>query len=362
MDRKVERHKRRRRTDPREAGSIEKIRHLLGDPARQLQLSLLLLAGLTAGGTLGYQLLTNGSLVDSLYMTVNTLTTTGFRESVPLDTAGQLFTIVLLIVGVGVAAWAITNAIEVMLGQTFWVSVQRRRMRELLMDLREHYIVCGYGRLGRQIVRDLQARGERYLVIERSPEQEESLLELHIPHVIGDATHDDILERAGVARAKGLVSALDEDGANVLTVLSARELNPDLLIVARANSETIEAKLRRAGADRMVTPEAIGGHRLALALLRPAVHDLFSSIFNPGEAPDIDVGQLTIAQNSAFDGRTLADCDLGAEDNLTVLAIRSHGGEFSLTPSRDRRIAAGDVMIVIGPASAVYKLEALHTE
>ncbi len=353
--------RKRRRTDPGRERSVERIRRVLSDPGHQVQLSILLLIALTAGGTLGYQLITHASFIDSLYMTVNTLTTTGFRESVPLDTTGQIFTILLLVVGVGVAAWAITNGIEVVLGQTFWVSVQRRRLRELLMDMRDHYIVCGYGRIGRQIVRDLQARGERYVVIERNSAVEESLLEHRVPHIIGDATQDEILERAGVSRARGLVSALDADADNVLTVLTARELSPALLIVARANSELIEPKLRRAGADRMVTPEAIGGHRLALALLRPAVHDLFSRLFNPGEAPDVDVGQLTIRKDSLFEGRTIAGCDLRKSHNLTVLAVRSAGGEFDLTPPADRVVAEGDVIIVIGPASAVYEMEDAHS-
>ena len=229
------------------------------------------------------------------------------------------------------------------------------------MELEDHYIVCGYGRLGRQIVRDLQARGERFVIIDRNTALEEALLEKRIPHIIGDATHDEVLERAGVRRARGLVSALDADADNVLTVLTARELSPALLIVARANSELIEPKLRRAGADRMVTPESIGGHRLALALLRPAVHDLFSRLFNPGEAPDVDVGQLTIQNKSALDGRTIAECDLRRLHNITVLAVRSAGGEFDLTPPADRVIGSGDVIIVIGPAHSVYELEEVHS-
>jgi voltage-gated potassium channel len=312
---------------------------------------------LTVIGTFGYMEIQHAAFLDSLYMTVITLTTTGFGEVFKLDTAGRVFTMCLLVIGVISAAWAITNAIEVVLGQTFWVGVQRRRMEELLMDLRDHYIVCGYGRLGKQIVKDLQARGERYVIIDWSEEIEEKLLEKRLPHLIGDATSEEALDKAGVKRARGLVAALDKDANNVLAVLTAREMNPGLLIVSRANSESIEGKLRRAGADRTVTPEAIGGHRLTLALLRPAVHDLFNRLFSPGETPDVDVGQILVEEGSPFAGQTVASCDLRRLHNLTVLAVRSRDGEFDLTPPADRKVAIGDTIIVIGPSTNVYEME-----
>jgi voltage-gated potassium channel len=355
------RNRRRRRTDAGAERWVERVRRLLGEPMRQLQISLVIMVLLTVVGTIGYMIIQHGTVIDSLFMTVITLTTTGFEEVWKLDDAGKLFTMGLLIVGVISAAWAITNAIEVVLGQTFWVGVQRRRMSELLTDLRDHYIVCGYGRLGKQIVRDLQARGERFVIVEYGEDMEEFFLEKRIPHVMGDATHDATLEKAGIKRARGLVSALDKDANNVLTVLTAREMNPGLLIVSRANSEIIEPKLRRAGADRTVTPEAIGGHRLALALLRPAVHDLFSRLFNPGETPDVDVGQLTIEADSPFAGQTVAACDLRRLRNLTVLAIRASGGEFDLTPPADRVVSVGDTIVVIGPAKSVYEVESLYS-
>lgn len=354
-----ESNRQRRRTDSGGERWVERVRRLLGEPVRQLQISLVVMVLLTVVGTLGYMIIAQGGFIDSLYMTVITLTTTGFSVF-ELDLAGKLFTMGLLIVGVISAAWAITNAIEVVLGQTFWVGVQRRRMNELVTDLRDHYIVCGYGRLGKQIVRDLQARGERFVVVEYGEAMEEFFLEKRIPHVMGDATNDATLEKAGISRARGLVSALDKDANNVLAVLTAREMNPTLLIVSRANSEIIEPKLRRAGADRTVTPEAIGGHRLALALLRPAVHDLFSRLFNPGETPDVDVGQITIEADSPFAGQTVAGCDLRRLRNLTVLAIRASGGEFDLTPPADRVVAVGDTIVVIGPAASVYEVETLY--
>jgi voltage-gated potassium channel len=328
---------------------------------RQLQLSIALLLLLVIAGTVGYIVLERLGPLDALYMTVITLTTVGFGEVDPLGDAGKLFTIVLIVLGVGSAAWAVSNAAEVMLGQTFWVSVQRRRNRETVMEMKDHYVVCGYGRLGRQIVRDLEARGEPFVVVDEDETLEAELIEHRIPHLLRDATLEETLVDAGVRDARGLVSALDSDANNVLTVLTARELNANLLVVSRANMESSESKLRRAGADRMVTPEAIGGHRLALALLRPAVHDFFGHVFNFGSEPDVDVGQITISKDSPFSGQTVAGCDLRRVRSVSILAIRTKAGRFDLNPDADRVIEPDETLIVIGPADAIYELEALYT-
>jgi voltage-gated potassium channel len=337
------------------------VRHWLAEPVRQLQLSIALLLLLVIAGTVGYIVLERLGPLDALYMTVITLTTVGFGEVDPLGDAGKLFTIVLIVLGVGSAAWAVSNAAEVMLGQTFWVSVQRRRNRETVMEMKDHYVVCGYGRLGRQIVRDLEARGEPFVVVDEDETLEAELIEQRIPHLLRDATLEETLVDAGVRDARGLVSALDSDANNVLTVLTARELNANLLVVSRANMESSESKLRRAGADRMVTPEAIGGHRLALALLRPAVHDFFGHVFNFGSEPDVDVGQITISKDSPFSGQTVAGCDLRRVRSVSILAIRTKAGRFDLNPDADRVIEPDETLIVIGPADAIYELEALYT-
>lgn len=347
-----------RRPPHHTAARFYRLRDALSDPLRQLQISLGLLVGLVAVGTAGYMTISGLGFVDALYMTVITLATVGFREVTELTTEGKIFTILLIVGGVTIAAWAISNAAEVMLGQTFWLTVQRRRVRNAIMDQSDHYVVCGYGRLGRQIVRDLEVRGEAYLIVDKDEGLERELLAAERPHLIGDATVEETLRAAGIDRARGFVSALDSDADNVLAVLTARELNGDILIVARASAETLESKLRRAGADRVVTPAAIGGHRLALALLRPTVDDFFSRVFTFGADPEIDVGQIRIPNGSALAGQTIAHCDLRQEHNISILAVRAGSGDFDLTPEPDRTIAAGDTLIVIGPAAAVYTLEA----
>jgi voltage-gated potassium channel len=351
-----------RRDDTAFEGWIHRLRVELSEPIRQLQLSLFLIATLVAVGTAGYMILEGMTFVEALYMTVITLATVGFKEVVDLDTAGMLFTTFLIIVGVGTAAWAISNAAEVMLGQTFWKSVQRRRNRDMLEEMRDHYIICGYGRLGRQILRDLLARGEPFVVVDWNQDLEEELLGSEFAHITDDATSEETLRQAGIERARGMVAALDDDAQNVLTVLTARELNPDLLIIARAGTESLESKMLRAGADRVVTPSSIGGHRLALALLRPAVHDFFGRIFTLGAEPDVDVGQITVPDDSPFAGQTIEGCDLRRIRNISILSIRRNDGSFDLNPGAQRTIQSGETLIFIGPAEAVYDLEALYSD
>ncbi|HYW07220.1 MAG TPA: potassium channel protein [Longimicrobium sp.] len=349
-----------RRRRPRKTPLSYRLRAAAEDPLRRLQLALVVLGLLVAIGTLFYRYAEGMGWINALYMTVITVATVGFGETEALSQGGRLFTVGLIVVGVAAGAWAAGNAIEVMLGQTFWLTVQRRKMNQTLPTLRDHFIVCGYGRLGTRIVRDLMARGETFVVVDEKQELEEGFLADAIPHVIGDATHDEVLMAAGVARARGVVVALDADANNVLTVLTARGLNPKLLIVSRSNSETSEGKLRRAGADRVVTPEDIGGHRLALALLRPAVHDLFDQMFSFSVDVAVDVGQITIGPHSPFAGQTIAGCDLRRVMNVSILAVRASGGEFTLNPHAQHQIAPGETLIVIGPAEAVYELEALY--
>ena len=324
-------------------------------------MALLLLLLIIASGTLGYHFLEGWAWDEALYMTVITVSTVGFAEVRPLDASGRIFTVLLIVNGVGAVAWAFTRAFEVTLGRAFWSSVQRQRMRDRIAALQGHYIVCGYGRLGHRIVQDLLARGEPFVVVDWEEGLEERMLRDQLLFVTGDATRDEVLPAAGVRRARGLVSALDSDANNVLAVLTARGLCPELLIVARANTESSETKLIRAGANRVVTPESIGGHRLALALLRPGVHDFLNRIFSFHPELGIDVGQLTVPEDSPFSGQTVAECDLRRVHNVSILGIQLPDGEFVLNPDADRMIGAHETLILIGPAQAIYEMEAMFS-
>ena len=338
----------------------QRARGLLTNPLRRFQLALLALLLLLVGGTLGYMMLEGMDAVEALYMTVITITTVGFGEVRPLSSGGRVFTIVLIVLGVGAATTAISNAVGILLGPRMWLSIQKRRIERRLMDIEKHYVVCGYGRMGQQIVRDLRARDEAFLVIDSSAEMAEALLEEGIDHLIGDATQDETLHEAHIERARGLVAALNSDADNVMTVLTARELNPGLFIVARAATTSSESKMRRAGANRVVSPYNIGGHRMALALLRPAVHDFLNLIFDVGEFVDVDIGQVSVDTGSRLAGQTVGQSDLRRVHGLSILAVQRADGQLTINPSTQHVIQQGETLIVIGPPEAIYTLEAEH--
>ena len=332
----------------------------LDRPFGRLQLALLVLLSLVVFGATGYVVLEGMNGVEAVYMTVITLTTVGFGEVQPLSPAGRIFTVLLILMGVGAAAWSARIAAEMVFGAGLWETMRRRRMQERINELSGHYIVCGYGRLGRQVARDLEERNEPAVIVDLEPEADGLLEDSGYLFVGGDATQDEILLQAGVERATGLVAALNTDADNVLTVLTARGLNPELLIVARASSPSAASKLQRAGASRVVSPYIIGGHRLALSLLRPSVDDFLNRLFHFTEDLDVDIGQLPVPQGSPYAGQTLAECDLRKQWGLTVLAVQEGDGTIDMTPEGDQEIAVGQTLIVIGPRQAIYDLERTH--
>jgi len=330
---------------------------LLDDPLWRFQISVGALILLTVLGTVMYVLLEGWSVVDSLYMTVITIATVGFGEVRELSDGGRVFTIILIFLGVGLATYAISNAVSLALGPLLWESIRERRINQRIQTMENHFIVCGYGRMGRQIRRDLEARGEQFVLVDTDSDIANELTAENIPHVVGDATRDEILLSAGIERARGLVSALSDDASNVMTVLTARELNPKLFVVARVVHAESESKLRRAGANRVINPYQIGGHRIALTLLRPAVHDFLDHIFHFGEGEDIDIGQITATQKSGLAGQTIETCDLRRTYNMNILAIQQPDGHLIITPDPQTPINLGASLVVIGSPKAIYSLE-----
>lgn len=332
-------------------------RNAFDDPLERLKVSLLVLLSLNMVGTAMYMLTEGWSFVDSFYMTVITISTVGYGEVRTLSPAGRLFTVILIYVGIGTATTAITNAAAITLGPLLWGSLQERRMRKLIDEIEDHYIVCGYGRMGKQIIRDLRVRDEPFVLIDSNPDLSETLLEDKVPFIIGDATHDDILINAGLKRAKGLVAALTNDAYNIMTVLTARELNPRIFIAARVVQVESESKLRRAGANRVVNPYQIGGHRIALSLLRPAVHDFLDHIFHFGDDRNIDIGQIHVHPNSELDGKTIITSQLRDKYKVSILALREPTGKLEITPNPNMILRPHCELIVIGPPEAIYTLE-----
>lgn len=334
------------------------ISHAFDNPVHNVQLSLLTLMLLVAFGTLVYILLENMTFTDALYMTIITITTVGFGEVQELSPQGRAFTILLILLGVTAATTAISNAISVVLGPRLWHSIRLRRLEGILQQLEDHYIICGYGRMGSQVARDLQARGESFVVVDQNADIEAEMIAHEFPYIIGDATLDDTLMQAGIERARGLVAALNSDSDNVMTVLSARELSRKVIIVARVSNIEAESKLRRAGANRVISPYQLGGHRIAVALIRPSVSDFLDQLYSFGAGMHIDLGQLHVRAGSRLEGQKIGSSDLRRVHNVNVLAIQRGDGEIIITPNPDEPLTAGCVLIVIGPPDNVYELEA----
>jgi voltage-gated potassium channel len=323
---------------------------VVDDPWRRVQLGLLALAMVLVVGTIGYLLL-GLSPLDAAYQTVTTVSTVGFREIGTSDGPYKVFTMVLILTGVGVVLYTLTVLLETLLEGRLTHRLWRRRMDRDIARMRDHVIVCGYGRLGRTIADHLAAAGRELVVIERA----EHVLTSPFPHVHGDANDDAVLEAAGVDRAATLIAALDSDSQNLYLTLSARSRRPDLFIIARARLESAEPKLRQAGADRVVNPQLIGGTRIAAMTLQPHVLEFVDVVFHDGSL-EFRLEEIPIGAGSVLDGRTIGEVAVRDRTGAMVLAVREPTGTFVTNPTTDTRMAAGQVLIAIGTSEQLAAL------
>jgi voltage-gated potassium channel len=318
--------------------------------------ALALLVLITCIGVAGYMTLSGMSFMDALYMTAITLSTVGYREVAPLTPVAQLFTIGLIFTGLGVVLYgASLVAGDVIEGRLQRV-LGRRRVERQIEHLADHYIVCGFGRMGRNVCKELAAKPVPFVVIERDPTALKRVDEEGYLSVDGDATEDRVLQQAGIGRARGLVSALSRDEDNVYVVLSARQLNAELLIVARAEDERSETKLAHAGATRVVSPYVLGGSRMAGALLRPAVLDVID-LATHSRSIELKIEEVAVATGTFAVGSTLHQSGVREDLGVIVIAIKRSGGEMVYNPGAEVRIDAGDSLVVMGQAASLQELE-----
>jgi voltage-gated potassium channel len=325
-------------------------------PRASLFYSLAALACVVAFGTVGFSLIEGWSLADSLYMTVMTVTTVGYGPPLPLSPAGRNFSIFFMVLGVGTAGYLLSTAVQSLVRSEVLAAYGERRRQREMSKLKGHYIICGAGRVGRRIVREMQRAGVPFLVIESNAALAAQLLLPDTLLLIRDATLDETLVEAGVERATGLAACLPDDAGNLYIVLTARTLNPKLRIVARAVEESAEPKLVRAGANRVIAPIIIGSHRMAQALLKPAVADFMDSI--TAETLDLAFEEVEVAPGSPLEGLKLKDTNIRAQLDVVIAAIRRAGGEMIFNPSGDTQIRADDMLICIGRAESMQELGA----
>ncbi len=323
----------------------------------RIRFALLAVFVVLAAGTAGYLVL-GFSLLDAVYQTVTTITTVGFREVHPLGTAGKIFTIVLILAGVGTALYAFGVVLETLVEGHLRRHFERRRMEREIARMAGHTIVCGWGRVGRAVTGYLTGLGASVVVVDHDPLR---VAEVPVLALTGDVTDDDVLRKAGIMRAKSLVTAINTDAENVYVTLSARALRPDLVIVARARTEASEAKLRRAGATRVVNPQRIGGQRIAAAALQPNVVEFLDVVMHDGSL-EFRLEEVLVGSGSRLAGHTLAEADLGRTTGALVLALRDERGSFVTNPPLGTRIAAGQVLIAIGTRQQLAGLQRAASE
>lgn len=321
---------------------------------KRVRLGLALLTAVVLVGALWYWLVEGFSLVNAVYQTVMTVTTVGFAEVEPLGSRGRIFTMVLIVVGVGVALYAIVGLIEDILEHQLgrW---GRKRMERQIDRVREHVVLCGFGRVGRGIVPMIEGRSP-VVVIDHDPARIGRAQDAGLLAVEGDATDDDVLRAAGLERASTLIVSLQSDADAISTVLSARVINPTIRIVARANAENSEAKLVRAGVDHVVNPLRLGAARLATFALQPAVAD-FVDLVGSSTGESYRLEQVVVPSDSPVAGARLGECRLRERTGVLVLALRRADGEFESDPDAEATLAAGSTLVVIGTAAQLAALD-----
>lgn len=324
------------------------------------RLLALLILGVTVLGTAGYVVIEGWGVWDAFYMTIITITTVGYSEVHPLSRLGQAFTVVIILTGVGTFFYAFTVFLT-QLSEGQWTERRnRRRLKRMLDELTDHFILCGYGRMGEIIAREFSRHHVPFVIIERNEDRMHLAMEQGYVAVEADASNEEVLRRVRIDRARGLVAAVSTDAENVYAVLSARLLKPDLFIVGRAETEDARTKLKRAGADRVISPYHLGGVQLAQTALRPAVVD-FVQLATSSDNMDLNLEQVHIAEGSSLAGCSLLDAGVRQRFGVVVVGIRRVNGQMDFNPEPETAMRAGDDLVVLGRAGSLRELEAAAT-
>jgi voltage-gated potassium channel len=332
-------------------------RRSLAGNNRRILLALLAVIVAMGCGAIGFHLIEGWSILDSLYAAAQTVTTVGYGDVTPATRNGRFFAMVFMLAGVGVVLYALTATVHAIVQSELVATFGERRQSRKMSKLRNHFIICGAGRVGSHLVRGLLNSNEIFVVIERDGQRVAELTELGVIVLVRDATLEETLREAGVEAARGLAACLPNDADNVYVVLTARDLNPKLHIVARAAEEQAEAKLIRAGANRVVAPTIIGGHRMAMALTKPAVDDFIGSI--TANKLGLAFEELKVDPASRLVGQKLSETNIRSELDIVVVSIRRADGQILFNPSGEATIESGDILIAIGHAELLMKLNAL---
>jgi len=329
---------------------------------RRILAVIALLVAITLGtGTVGFVVIEDYPWFDAFYMSVITMTTVGYSEIHPLGQAGRIFNSFLLLFGVGIMFFAVGAITQSIVELQFADVIQTRRMKKMIENLKDHYILCGFGRVGRAAASELQRTGVTFVVVDRNHERVELAAKQGMLVMQADSTRDETLEEAGVRRARGLIAALATDADNVFLILSAKNLNPGLKVASRVAEEASETKMRHAGADAVFTPYSTTGYRLAQSILRPHVFE-FLDLTTTSAAMHVWLEQVQVSESSPLADKTLRELQLRRDVGVIVLAIRKADGEMQFNPPAEAIVHGGDHLIVMGADEDVRSLERLVNE
>ena len=324
---------------------------------RSILLPFAILAALTAAGTLGYVVIERASFMDALFMTVTTLSTVGYGEIIRLSPAGRLFTMLLIVTGVGTALYLLTAIAEQVVEGRFRDLFGRNAMQRRIEQLEGHVVVCGFGRLGRVVAEQVAERQVPLVIVDANPALEPDLVRLGMPYIIGSALSDDVLERAGIRRARALVAATASDPDNVFITLSAREKNPGIVIHARGESDGGLRRLRLAGADQAISAYQSGGMRIAASILRPSVVD-FLEISLESRGEEVDLEQVRVGAGGGIVGRAIESVEKDLP-RLRIVALKRGTDPIRMVPEPATLVADGDHLVVIGERRSLEALAQL---
>jgi voltage-gated potassium channel len=330
------------------------------DPIRRLRQIVLLGVGVAAtiaGGTIGFHQILHESWFQSFYRSIITASLTGL-DTVPPSDAARALSIAMAVCGLTIIGYAGAVIVEAISGGVLTGAIAERRRQRTIESLRDHFIICGYGRVGRRVAEEMRASGARYVVVDRSEDAVDAAHEHGDLLIEGDATHDDQLEKAGLGRARGLVVASDDDADNLYITLSARAARPDLQIVARASDEDARKKLELAGADRVVMPYTAAGRTMANLVLKPQVSDFLETVAT-STGPDLHLAEIEIDARCPSAGKSIRDLRIRHETGAIIVALRKKDGTFDTTPEPEARLDPGDVIVGVGTSDELRKLEDL---
>jgi voltage-gated potassium channel len=321
---------------------------------RKLLTLSLLLAIILVGGTAGYMIISGVSLLDALYMTIISITTVGYREVIPLTPSGKLFTIGVIIVGLGIVFYFLQTIVEDTLEGRIRKIFGRRKMQKNMARMNRHVVVAGFGRMGEAVCRELEEAGKEFIIMENSLPRFALAEERNYPVLNANAADEDALKAAGLDKARVFISLLSDDADNILAVITAREINPGLVIITRALDSANEKKMYKAGADRVVSPYELSSHRIVRMVEKPNVVDFFDGLLSSREY-ELSLEELAVGEGSEFSGRSIREAGFRERFNAIIVAVRREG-KMIFNPGPDLIVRSGDILILIAEPDALLKM------